>query len=318
MYTSKKRFKKILSRGGFTLIELSIVLVIIGLITGGVLAGRHLIRAAEATSQVQQIYSYQQAMAAFKVKYNYLPGDIPDPQASAFGFTARGTNAGEGDGNGFIEGSGGYGFKQDAGENVLAWVDLTQAGMIPGTFPSTHYNGQSKAVPPSFMAQAPSIFYLYFPAAKLGGGNYLFIHGGGTCSNPNCNSSPTPVWAPDGMNYLTIEAPTFIGLTGGGQVNGSYPTTQNNGLPDATARGIAVDQAFAIDTKMDDGLPMQGKVTAQVLGHNGLEWTDGHDTSAYPNSPTTCYDNNGVTGTQIYSMVNDTAPNCALSITFPL
>lgn len=43
------------NQSGFTLIELSIVLVIIGLIVGGVLVGRDLIKAAEVRAQVSQI-----------------------------------------------------------------------------------------------------------------------------------------------------------------------------------------------------------------------------------------------------------------------
>jgi prepilin-type N-terminal cleavage/methylation domain-containing protein len=59
----------------FTLVELSIVLVIIGLIIGGVLAGRDLIRAAELRSLVSEVERYNSAVNAFKLKYNCLPGD---------------------------------------------------------------------------------------------------------------------------------------------------------------------------------------------------------------------------------------------------
>ena len=76
---------------GFTLIEMSIVLVIIGLIIGGVLLGRDLISAAAVRAQIAQIEKYNAAVNTFKGKYGYLPGDIPDPYASRFGFKARGT-----------------------------------------------------------------------------------------------------------------------------------------------------------------------------------------------------------------------------------
>ena len=90
---------------GFTLIELSIVLVIIGLIVGGVLVGQDLIRAAAVRAQVSQIEKYNTAVNTFRDKYGALPGDIQDPAASSFGFTPRGQLAGEGDGNGVIEGN---------------------------------------------------------------------------------------------------------------------------------------------------------------------------------------------------------------------
>ena len=90
---------------GFTLIELSIVLVIIGLVTGSVLVGRDLIRASEVRAQITQIEKYQTAVNTFKGKYGYLPGDIPDPAASDYGFIARGQYPGEGDGDGYVEGA---------------------------------------------------------------------------------------------------------------------------------------------------------------------------------------------------------------------
>ena len=54
---------------GFTLIELSIVLVIIGLIIGGVLVGRDLIAAAQVRAQISQIEKYQTAVNTFRGKY---------------------------------------------------------------------------------------------------------------------------------------------------------------------------------------------------------------------------------------------------------
>ncbi|MGH9519815.1 MAG: type II secretion system protein, partial [Terriglobales bacterium] len=70
---------------GFTLIEMAIVLVIIGLIVGSVLAGQDLIRAAEVRATISQIEKYQTAVNTFYGKYGALPGDIKDPEASMFG-----------------------------------------------------------------------------------------------------------------------------------------------------------------------------------------------------------------------------------------
>src|SRR5271155_5585595 len=95
-------FQNTASDRGFTLIELSIVLVIIGLIVGGILVGQSLISAAAVRAQITQIEKYNAAANTFRGKYGYLPGDIPDPDATQFGFTpARGGGIrGEGDGNG--------------------------------------------------------------------------------------------------------------------------------------------------------------------------------------------------------------------------
>ena len=73
-------------RDGFTIIELSIVLVIIGLLAGGILLGRDLIEAARIRAQGSQIESYEMAINTFRLKYNMLPGDLTSTQASMLGF----------------------------------------------------------------------------------------------------------------------------------------------------------------------------------------------------------------------------------------
>lgn len=62
---------------GFTLVELSIVLVVIGLLIGGILVGKSLIDSARMNSFISQIQQYDGAIATFKSKYKYLPGDAP-------------------------------------------------------------------------------------------------------------------------------------------------------------------------------------------------------------------------------------------------
>jgi type II secretory pathway pseudopilin PulG len=121
---------------GFTLIEIAIVLVVIVLVVGGILVGKNLIDAAGIRAQIFQIEKYNQAANTFKGKYGYLPGDIPNPDATRFGFLSRGTQAGQGDGNGIIQG---YGDGElsgaiQAGEPVMFWVDLSTANMVDGTF----------------------------------------------------------------------------------------------------------------------------------------------------------------------------------------
>ena len=76
----------------------SIVLVIIGLIVGGVLVGQDLIQAAAVRATISQIEKFNTAAHAFQLKYSCLPGDCAT--AGNFGFVARGSAAGEGDGNG--------------------------------------------------------------------------------------------------------------------------------------------------------------------------------------------------------------------------
>ncbi len=78
---------------GFTLIELAMVLVIVGLVIGGILVGREMIRSA-TISQVARNYNlYATAYITFKDKYNCIPGDCGN--ATKFGLGSNGDSDGK-------------------------------------------------------------------------------------------------------------------------------------------------------------------------------------------------------------------------------
>ena len=80
---------------GFTLVEMAIVLVIIGLIIGGILKGQEIVDNARVKSQVSQVDSVKAAIATFVDEYNYYPGD--DPVAtSQLGLAATANGNGDG------------------------------------------------------------------------------------------------------------------------------------------------------------------------------------------------------------------------------
>jgi prepilin-type N-terminal cleavage/methylation domain-containing protein len=60
---------------GFTLVELSIVLVIVALLVGGVVSGRQLVRNAEVQKTFGEAQGFAAAANTFRVKYGCLPGD---------------------------------------------------------------------------------------------------------------------------------------------------------------------------------------------------------------------------------------------------
>ena len=66
---------------GFTLVELSIVLVILGLLVGGVLTGQSLIRAAELRTVSTQYATFSTAVNTFRDKYFTIPGDMTNASA---------------------------------------------------------------------------------------------------------------------------------------------------------------------------------------------------------------------------------------------
>ena len=63
------------NRAGFTLIELSLVLVIIGLVIGGVLVGQDLIKQASARKNISELQQLQLALKTFQLKYGCIAGD---------------------------------------------------------------------------------------------------------------------------------------------------------------------------------------------------------------------------------------------------
>jgi prepilin-type N-terminal cleavage/methylation domain-containing protein len=127
---------------GFSLVELSIVLVILGLLIGGLLSGGALIKASQIRSQINQIQELSVAARTFRGKYLNLPGDVPEPIASQLGFKSRGVLRGQGDGNGILEGfrAGAVPYAQyyATGENLLFWTDLSKVGLINGNFDDSH------------------------------------------------------------------------------------------------------------------------------------------------------------------------------------
>lgn len=280
---------------GFTLIELSIVLVIIGLIVGGVLVGRDLIHAAEVRAQITQIEKFHQASNTFMVKYGYLPGDIPDPDASRFGFAARGLVAGQGDGNGVLEGtpddSGSFntGFLAATGEIPMYWVDLSQARMIDEArfttaAPSTVYFGTvTNSTTPNLAA--------FFPEAKIGRGNHISI------------------WSEYGVNHFSLVIVTSM------EFNGVVMSTS----------GLTVKQAYSIDRKIDDQFPMTGRVLARRPNSGGSNWAaqgttvGGGNGSDVLGDSTTCFDNDNTTvAPWLYTIDVDNGGNmnCSLSFQF--
>lgn len=80
MKASLSKMKKQVQRG-FTLVEIAIVLVIIGLLIGGVLRGQELLNSARANSIASQQSSIQTAYFGFIDRYKFMPGDLNGAQA---------------------------------------------------------------------------------------------------------------------------------------------------------------------------------------------------------------------------------------------
>ncbi len=141
---SNFQLKTSAAQKGFTLIEMSIVLVIIGLIIGGILKGQEIIDASRQKNFVSQIDSYRSAMNTFQDRYAALPGD--------YGLATTRLNAGavNGNGNGIVggeatnlatilsytgaqaAGAAGATVAADANENMNFFCQLSSANLMGG------------------------------------------------------------------------------------------------------------------------------------------------------------------------------------------
>ena len=110
---------------GFTLVEIAIVLVIIGLLLGGILKGQEMIVQAKIKNVIGDLNGVAAALNSYHDRYKALPGD--DRNANA-----RWTLANQqGDGNGMISGKYNTGSATD--EAALFWLHLRLAGFLQGS-----------------------------------------------------------------------------------------------------------------------------------------------------------------------------------------
>ena len=114
---------------GFTLIELAIVLVIIGLLLGGVLKGQELINSAKAKSIANDLKNTQILLYGYQDKFRALPGD----DANVAAHVTNGVLATTGGtvGNGRIEGA--WNSEVTTDESYLFWQHVRLAGLATGS-----------------------------------------------------------------------------------------------------------------------------------------------------------------------------------------
>ncbi len=107
-------------QSGFTLVEIAIVLVIIGLLLGGILKGQEMINSAKVRNIADQGNAVKAAFFAFQDRYRAVPGDY----AAAL-TNVKGTSIANGNGNGTIDSN---------VERGQVWLQLASSGFISGTY----------------------------------------------------------------------------------------------------------------------------------------------------------------------------------------
>ena len=118
-------------QSGFTLVEIAIVLVIIGLLLGGVLKGQELINSAKAKSYAQDFRTIQAALYGFQDRFKGIPGDLAGADTKISGATLATTPASSPVGNGNIGGLWDSATATD--ESCLAWQHMRLAGFLAGS-----------------------------------------------------------------------------------------------------------------------------------------------------------------------------------------
>jgi len=274
---------------GFTLVELSIVLVIIGLIVGSILTAQDMIKAAEIRSTIAQYEKYNTAINTFRTKYNGIPGDLSFTQSAAFGIFSTGMTgaAGLGDGNGLLEG-GAAAAAVNTGENLVFWRHLSDANMVDG---SVGLGLITAGAPAADLTSATVSTYL--PSAKIGRGNVW---------SASSNS---------GLNYYSLSSITAV-TTAAGATTYGY--------------GLTPIEAFNIDIKLDDGLPNAGISIARSSGTAAADMFTGASANSASGSSTPavgeCMTNTGTysatspTNTYSRGTVAGNAPACNLRMRF--
>ena len=114
---------------GFTLIELAIVLVIIGLLLGGVLRGQELINSAKVKNMANDFRSIPVYIYGYQDKFKALPGD--DGAAGTGNAGGHVASFASGDGDGKIEGA--WNSSTPGDESAKFWEHVRLAGLATGS-----------------------------------------------------------------------------------------------------------------------------------------------------------------------------------------
>lgn len=235
-------------RKGFTLIELSIVILIIGILVTAIVTGQSLIQSAKVHTVVSDINKYRKSYFSFIEKFNRLPGDITTAQefwSECVDHAGPPVNPCNGNGDNRIA--------QWKTEGIRTWQHMYLAGII-----SVAYTG--------VISSPEYVLRQNIPSSSFEGSGYNLG-----------NDYPTTIYGRLG-NVLQ-----FAGIVGN-QLWGGIITAQ---------------QAYIIDSKLDDGLADSGK----------LFTLKGRDASATPAAG--CVTNSWTSANSSY-ILSDSSNSCRL------
>lgn len=224
-------------RNAYTLLELAIVIVVIGLIMGAVMGGKNMIHQSELQSVTVEFSNYTAAVHKFQQQYGSIPGDILD--ATTFWNSAGGTGlisnaacrTGLGTGTAYLSSTcngDNDGLIATQDEPYLAWQHLMLAKLVKGSFTGLSSSGGSNV---SVLAPATGG---NVPTSKLKNSGWTF-------NNVDASAGNSDYYSERIGNHLTFGQAT-TGITDG--------------------PSLTPEEAYQIDAKLDDGKPAYGRVLA--------------------------------------------------------
>ncbi|NBB23399.1 prepilin-type N-terminal cleavage/methylation domain-containing protein [Runella sp. CRIBMP] len=247
--------KNNLKNKGFTLVELAIVIVIIGLLVGGVMHGQALIESAKVNRAVTDFKKYETAMLTFKAKYNALPGDMLN--AYTFFDGSGGSSVCGGNNNSRLgcNGNGdsliGWNADHQEVQKVWAHLNLSNINKDVSLYPTKEYR---------FMVTSPN------PNPT-----------GWAADTPNDRNTPLSTITEGAVFSLAsprlLSGGTYYGQTGL-WISLSKPESKPIAgyLDDILNNVVSAGTAMNIDSKIDDGLPTTGTVLALTRWVAGSAW----------------------------------------------
>lgn len=200
---------------GFTLIEFSVVIVIIGLLIAGITIGMNVVRQSEMHSVISDMHAYQIAYSSFVKRYHAVPGDMNN--ASSYFSTCATTNSNcNGNGDGLISFNNGL-----PDESYSAWKQLALSDLI---------NAAIEQIPDSWSGSEAVGSTL--PASEIASAGYIIAGAAKYFGQDNSSNTVSSGWSDGTTNAVFIGKISYLGLGNS---------------------ALRPEEAFNIDTKIDDG-----------------------------------------------------------------